>query len=67
MQNPARTIGGGTEYAPRKRLNGFKTAVHDVVKGNPASISRRYSGLDVLSDDEQGAFVKDLWINLPQC
>lgn len=62
----ARTIVAARSTAPLETIEGFKTAVHDVVKGNPAKyFAQVFQALRIEVNDELGA-LKDLLDQLPQ-
>jgi 16S rRNA (cytosine1402-N4)-methyltransferase len=62
----ARTIVAVRSTAPLQTTEGFKTAVHDVVKGNPAKyFAQVFQALRIEVNDELGA-LKDLLEQLPQ-
>jgi len=62
----ARTIVAARNTAPLQTIEGFKTAVHDVVKGNPAKyFAQVFQALRIEVNDELGA-LKELLEQLPQ-
>lgn len=62
----ARTIVAARKTAPLQTIEGFKTAVHDVVKGNPAKyFAQVFQALRIEVNDELGA-LKELLEQLPQ-
>jgi len=62
----ARTIVTARNIAPLQTIEGFKTAVHDVVKGNPAKyFAQVFQALRIEVNDELGA-LKELLEQLPQ-
>lgn len=62
----ARTIVAARNTAPLQTVQGFKTAVHDVVKGNPSKyFAQVFQALRIEVNDELGA-LKELLEQLPQ-
>jgi 16S rRNA (cytosine1402-N4)-methyltransferase len=62
----ARTIVAARSTAPLQTIEGFKTAVHDVVKGNPAKyFAQVFQALRIEVNDELGA-LKELLEQVPQ-
>lgn len=62
----ARTIVAARSIAPLQTIDGFKTAVHDVVKGAPAKyFAQVFQALRIEVNDELGA-LKELLEQLPQ-
>lgn len=62
----ARTIVAARSTAPLQTIDGLKTAVHDVVKGNPAKyFAQVFQALRIEVNDELGA-LKEVLEQLPQ-
>jgi 16S rRNA (cytosine1402-N4)-methyltransferase len=62
----ARTIVAARSTAPLQTIEGFKTAVHDVVKGNPNKyFAQVFQAMRIEVNDELGA-LKELLEQLPQ-